>query len=800
MGELRGEASEDFAQAWSRRSAPITQNFIHRYYDYLRQNASEAKTEELKAPKFLGCIRYTLQKLGIWRTDNIIVDKLLQEKEHATSYDDWLAASVRLDELTQKERWKQEEESSLYDWSLVKYYTEKMRAAREKEDWRQLLYIIRTTWVRDLGNICNVNLYRHSHVGTKYIVEEYLEESKRSLHELVYKSNLDVKYMLSTLIQTRKNIGRTALVLSGGSTFGLFHVGVLSTLFDQDLVPRVISGTSAGAMIASIMCVHHKHELRDLVSDLLERDFNIFQDDSQKSSKENFFIKLSRFLKNGTWFSNKNLIDTMMGFLGDLTFREAYNRTGKILSITVSPESLHEQPRLLNYLTAPNVLIWSAVCASCSVPGVFPSSTIYEKDPKTNKTTEWNSSSVKFVDGSVDNDLPIAKLSEMFNVDHIIACQVNIHVFPFLKLSLSCVGGEVQDEFSARLKQNLSAVYNFCVNEVIHLLELGSEVGIARNFFSKSASVLSQQYSGDITILPNLTMLFRIGELLTNPTKEFLLREAVNGARATWPKISIIKNHCEQEFELDRVINYLKGKLISNPSQTRGPFQIVDSSISLINSPIIYHQDHYPTVRGLADTPRIRGNPSDRLVRRLTSYRPLPSHGSRAKQKKRRKSESSSAGLGSPELYLERSVSGSTFVQQSMTPLAIGNNTMSSEAKRIPSNRYNSLSAGRKSSSSGGKSGADYANSDTPLKKDYSITTEQKAKNFLPDDLSLHTNVSPELNLDDVPSATEQIQVQNEQNCLFNQGKKSVVKEVSPNSDEEFTFAMDDTDHIIAGL
>lgn len=88
---------------------------------------------------------------------------------------------------------------------------------------------------------------------------------------------------------------------------------------------------------------------------------------------------MGHWIKYGTVYDIEGLQETMIGFLGELTFREAYNRTGKILNITVSPASIHEQTRLLNYITAPNCLIWSAVCASCSLPGVFPSSSVYEK-------------------------------------------------------------------------------------------------------------------------------------------------------------------------------------------------------------------------------------------------------------------------------------------------------------------------------------------------------------------------------------------------------------------------------------
>ncbi|KAL3237560.1 triacylglycerol lipase [Nakaseomyces bracarensis] len=512
-----------------------------------------------------------------------LIERYMRKKKLALSYEEWKYASLKLDELTNTNKWKETTESALYDYKLIKEVTEKMRELRLENDYSNLLYLIRTNWIRNLGNMGNVNLYRHSHVGTKFLIDQYVTESKLCLESLLH-SDLDDTYLLGILQQTRRNIGRTALVLSGGGSFGLFHIGVLATLFELDLLPRVISGSSAGAIVASILCVRHKEEIPELLERIVSQDFNIFQDDKQKTEGENLLIKISRFFKDGTWFDNKQLAKTVIEFLGDMTFREAYNRTGKILNIPVSAATLFEQPRLLNNLTAPNVLIWSAVCASCSLPAIFPSSPLYEKDPITGEVREWaGSASVKFVDGSVDNDLPISRLSEMFNIDHIIACQVNIHVFPFLKLSVSCVGGEIEDEFSARFKQNLSSVYKFMSNELIHLFEVGSELGFAKNLLLKMRSVLSQQYSGDITILPEMNTLLRWTDLICNPTKTFILREITNGAQATWPKISIIQNHCGQEFALDKAISFLKGKLIVS-SSIKNPLQFSDLPVGLIQN------------------------------------------------------------------------------------------------------------------------------------------------------------------------------------------------------------------------
>ena len=267
---------------------------------------------------------------------DILIDKVCSQKQHAMSFEEWCSAGARLDDLTGKTEWKQKLESPLYDYKLIKDLTSRMREERLNRNYAQLLYIIRTNWVRNLGNMGNVNLYRHSHVGTKYLIDEYMMESRLALESLM-ESDLDDSYLLGILQQTRRNIGRTALVLSGGGTFGLFHIGVLGTLFELDLLPRVISGSSAGAIVASILSVHHKEEIPVLLNHILDKEFNIFKDDKQKSESENLLIKISRFFKNGTWFDNKHLVNTMIEFLGDLTFREAYNRTGKILNITVSP-------------------------------------------------------------------------------------------------------------------------------------------------------------------------------------------------------------------------------------------------------------------------------------------------------------------------------------------------------------------------------------------------------------------------------------------------------------------------------
>ena len=64
---------------------------------------------------------------------------------------------------------------------------------------------------------------------------------------------------------------------------------------------------------------------------------------------------------------------TLRNLLGDYTFAEAYERTGRAFCVSICGTRPNDKPRLLCHLTAPHVVVWSAVLASSSFPGLFPS-------------------------------------------------------------------------------------------------------------------------------------------------------------------------------------------------------------------------------------------------------------------------------------------------------------------------------------------------------------------------------------------------------------------------------------------
>ena len=66
----------------------------------------------------------------------------------------------------------------------------------------------------------------------------------------------------------------------------------------------------------------------------------------------------------------QTLKDFIYRYTGDITFKESHTKFGWNLNITVTDFSMTQSSRLLNYLTTPNLIVWSAVVASCAIPGV----------------------------------------------------------------------------------------------------------------------------------------------------------------------------------------------------------------------------------------------------------------------------------------------------------------------------------------------------------------------------------------------------------------------------------------------
>ncbi|KAG6034963.1 hypothetical protein E4U40_003242 [Claviceps sp. LM458 group G5] len=499
-------------------------------------------------------------------------DETLGEMKSAETYQQWSAAASELDQLDGNDRWKHDTEDGEYDFLLIQERLNALDKARASGDVRATMHLVRTELSRGLGGMDNVDLYRHSYIGTKKLIERYVDSAIQSIDALVCQStfkhhDVPVKDLLEAMLYSRQSFGRSALLLSGGGTFGMTHIGVLKALFEQQLLPRIISGSSAGSIVCAVMCTKNDHEIPELIQAFPFGDLAVFD---EEDSSLGILGHLRRLLTEGSWCNIDNLKRVMRGMMGDMTFQEAYNRTRRILNICVSTASIYELPRLLNYVTAPNVMIWSAVASSCSLPLVYKSSPLLVKDPATGEHQPWIPTPQHFIDGSLDNDLPMTRLAEMFNVNHFIVCQVNPHVVPFLsKVDVLSQDRRLQKPDGSHSDGELDwedTLTTLARDEALHRLQFMAELGIFPNLMTKCRTILNQKYSGDITILPEVAM-NDLPKVLTNPNAEFMIRSCIAGERATWPRLSRIRDCCAIELALDRAVHSLRARLVFSESQ-----------------------------------------------------------------------------------------------------------------------------------------------------------------------------------------------------------------------------------------
>ena len=295
----------------------------------------------------------------------------------AESYEEWEEAAFQLDELLHTDLWRQNASSRHYDYKLMNERRRAIIKAREEEDILGLVNLLRSGLVRNLGNITAPRLFNRAYAGTKLLIEEYITQVALAIE---YVTELPTTHgdengwtsqaKLDLLHDTRQAFGRSTLVLQGGAMFGLCHLGVVKALHLRGLLPRIITGTATGALIAALVGIHTEDELLDFLNgdgiDLTafarhERETratveNGFMSEFPNNKVQTILRQIRRFVQKGYFLDVNILEECVRANVGDLTFEEAYAKTSRVLNITVATSGRGGVPNLLNYLTAPNVV------------------------------------------------------------------------------------------------------------------------------------------------------------------------------------------------------------------------------------------------------------------------------------------------------------------------------------------------------------------------------------------------------------------------------------------------------------
>jgi predicted acylesterase/phospholipase RssA len=482
--------------------------------------------------------------------------RLQDDMDVAESYDDWLLAARAHDALTGKAEWRQEEPSELYDHAQIRYRLDRLKKFRKRQDWQGLLYALNEGIHGNMGGMGKSVLYRQAKSGTKVLVEQYIQEIDDALRLLAElpEEIIPTQQKLDFFYRSNVCYGRSALMLSGGGVLGFLHVGVVSELLRHGLLPRVISGSSAGSIVAAALAAYTDEEMAELdLIGLLESG----EEEGRGVIRQ--FVSLL-----GSRLTAEDTEQLISATIPDLTFAEAYAKTGRQVSITVAPAEPHQRSRLLNAVSSPNVYLRSAAMASCAIPGVFPAVMLQAKNEKGEAQPYLPAR--RWVDGSVADDLPAKRLSRLFSTNHYIVSMVNPIARAFLP----------RDERVGPLRQAATSLGMGIGREVLNFYR-----GVAKRYgdnwpkfnmmMHSVHALLDQEYSGDINIVPKFRFQNPLN-LISQPTEAELRQLVKEGERATYSRIEPIRRCTQISRTLEEILHRFEyGDLRPAPGTYRRP-------------------------------------------------------------------------------------------------------------------------------------------------------------------------------------------------------------------------------------
>ncbi|KAF2876877.1 lipid particle protein [Massariosphaeria phaeospora] len=512
-------------------------------------------------------IAYVFTRLYIYLYEHWVTwrgrrQKLRKKLQNAATYEDWLQGAKELDTYLANDAWKEMDDYAYYNFQTLRKVHDQMvnlrlraqaaesgtSGARADPDHHKavedLRSLVEACVKHNFSGFENPRLYSETYHGTKSLLQRFVDEVETSLSYLLRTAQLDQESKRAMFKHISTNFGRTALCLSGGATFAYYHFGVAKALLDAGLMPDVITGTSGGALVAALLGTRTDEELKKLLVPALADRITACHDDT--------LTWIKRWYRTGARFDSVDWAKRCAWFTrGSMTFREAYDRTGRILNVSCVPSDPHSPTILANYLTSPDCVIWSAVLASAAVPGIL-NPVVMMKKTKDGTLVPY-SFGHKWKDGSLRTDIPLKSLNLHFNVRFSIVSQVNPHINIFFFSSRGSVGQPVTHRrgrgwrggfIGSAIEQYLKLDLNKWLKVLRHLELLPRPLG------QDWSEIWLQRFSGTITIWP-LTILSDFYYILADPTPPRLARMIHVGQQSTFPKLKFIANRAK----LERIIH-----------------------------------------------------------------------------------------------------------------------------------------------------------------------------------------------------------------------------------------------------
>lgn len=521
------------------------------------------------------CVRMVVRVTEVFMTMRLTRRKTLQETmKAATTYPQWFLAAQELDRYERRQHWKERDDGEFHP-AVIRVAAERLRLARQRSDAVALVDAIRPCLIKNFAGIMNYTLYTRSHCGTKVIIEEFVAELVASLDhlkEIASKDEAAAQSLGDFIDSALLSYGKTSLLMSGGGGLGFYHFGLLRALLAMDMLPQVICGTSMGAIVLGFLASRSNKEALEELEKLEDLYIQVGPKGALPGSK---LWKLAQVIKKGYIYELEGCEEHLAWFTQGMTFREAFDKTGRCINITCTPRKTRKVDGLpsliLNHITTPHVTLTSAVLASSCIPCLFLPIHLMEKLPdgtirhyQGNQPVAGSDSSLDLVqmrDGSFENDVPVQAMGVFFNSQFSIVSQVNPHIIPFFFNPQGAAGRPVRYPWRRyRGGFLLSLIECWCKEDMIKNLRIMHRMGLLFRVFGVDWSYLFIQGEvGDITIVPNATMLdyWRMGDN-QHSRKEFadIIRQS---ERRTWRHMAIISNRMRIEQSLEALAAVVRG-------------------------------------------------------------------------------------------------------------------------------------------------------------------------------------------------------------------------------------------------
>jgi len=589
-------------------------------------------------------LQYLISISNISSHSHRLVRQLKANQCKATTQDEWMELAEHIDHIQGNDIWRTDPDCLLYERDRIAARIDEFVHLMRRHDAFELMFELRGGIGRNKFGLLHEGLFSKAMAGSKVFTETYHNvvcstldfvcdhQNQYQHHRHQQQQHIPTDARLAFFNEMRHAYGRTALLLSGGAALGFYHAGVCKALLLNNLMPRVLGGSSAGSIICAMIATRTNEEV---LNDMLhakgtsgpghsgQLKLNFFRPQSnEKKNQEQIIIppasksSIREVYDNSaggfhdtkrTWqvfmpIGLRNITSTIYDLfrggyrrpqdmmmndtshfhecvkanVGNFTFQEAFDRTGRILNITVTPTNRSDPPRLLNYLTSPHIMVWSAAVASAALPGVFESSRLLVRDADGTERFEC-AAGQKFADGSMEQDLPMQQLSEMFNVNHFIISQANPHAVMFAS-TMSQQKGVWTNPVNGMVGAVLLYLKNQLRSWLRDVVELIGTQRVTPLYATQRIfreQIITQEYVGrnsDISLIPwqghrNLFSAFL--HCIYNPNGiEFY--EWINAAeRETWKYIPAIKSHIAEEITLDRCVQRLRKRLVVENAERR---------------------------------------------------------------------------------------------------------------------------------------------------------------------------------------------------------------------------------------